>query len=85
MSVRLSRSGFRSSDMTICARAHNAIAMIIGEGSERAVIRRLLITAAMLRQTAERVSGRDLEAEGEKIADDFFEARAAGARGDDGR
>jgi len=82
VSTRVTPAGFRSADATICSRAHNSMCMIIAEGSERTVQRRLLMLSDMLKATAARISGRDLEAEGVAIADAFWQRRRGGERGE---
>jgi hypothetical protein len=83
MSTRTTPAGFRSADATIAARCHNLVAMVLCEGSERAVIRRLLVLSDMLRATAERLSRRDFEVEGEGMIAAFWQRRADGERDDE--
>lgn len=58
-------------------------AVLKASADPRENCRRMLALAAALQATAARTYGRDFEAEGIDLADAFFAARAAGARGED--
>ena len=84
--AKLTPAGFRVDDRAAVYRLHNFCAASLSDGDDAATARRLLVLADMLRATAGSAFGRDFEAEGERVADQFWAHRDAAirrARGED--